>query len=134
MPSRSVKRYSRRKPRRTSRSKRSRRSNARSKSRRGSRVVYLRRSNKPDKKFMVNIDGRTIHFGARGMSDYTKHKDSSRKQRYISRHRKRESWSRSGLKSAGFWSKNLLWNKPSLSSSISAVERRYGLKIRRGRA
>lgn len=82
---------------------------------------------------MVRVDGRTIHFGARGMSDYTKHKDSSRKQRYITRHKKRESWSRSGVKSAGFWAKNLLWNKPSLSGSISSIERRFGLKIKRGR-
>jgi hypothetical protein len=82
---------------------------------------------------MVRVDGRTIHFGARGMSDYTKHKDSSRKQRYISRHRRRESWGSSGIKSAGFWSKNLLWNKPSLNQSIASIERRYNVDIRRGR-
>ena len=30
---------------------------------------------------------KTTHFGAAGMSDYTKHKDKSRKRRYLTRHR-----------------------------------------------
>ena len=30
---------------------------------------------------------RTTHFGARGMSDYTRHKDKTRKARYIKRHK-----------------------------------------------
>lgn len=83
---------------------------------------------------MVTIDGKTIHFGARGMSDYTKHKDASRKQRYMDRHARRESWSGSGIKSAGFWSKHLLWNKPSLTESIRSVENRFGIRIIRRRA
>lgn len=95
--------------------------------------MYLSRSNKPDKKYMVRIDNKTIHFGARGMSDYTKHKDSARKQRYITRHKKRESWSGGGMKSAGFWSKWLLWNKPSMAESIASIERRFNVVIRRGR-
>jgi hypothetical protein len=82
---------------------------------------------------MVSIDGKTVHFGAKGMSDYTKHKDSERKQRYIDRHARRESWSKSGLKTAGFWSRWLLWNKPSLSASIANIEQRFGIDIRRGR-
>lgn len=123
-------------PKRSRSHARKRHSSSRQKSRstkRGKRVIYLSRSNKPDKKYMVRVDGRTIHFGARGMSDYTKHKDSSRKQRYISRHRQRESWSRSGMKSAGFWAKNVLWNKPSLSASKKDIERRFGVKIRSSR-
>jgi len=32
---------------------------------------------------------KTTHFGAAGMSDYTKHKDPERKQRYLNRHRKK---------------------------------------------
>ena len=33
---------------------------------------------------------KTIHFGAKGMSDYTIHKDKERMERYTSRHQKRE--------------------------------------------
>lgn len=83
---------------------------------------------------MVTIGNKTIHFGARGMSDYTKHKDAARKDRYKSRHAHRESWSRAGMKTAGFWSRWLLWNKPSLAASIANVQQRFGIRIVRRRA
>jgi hypothetical protein len=82
---------------------------------------------------MVQIGNKTVHFGAAGMSDYTHHKDADRKERYISRHHRKENWSKSGVKSAGFWSRWILWNKPSLTASIQDTQRRFGLKIRRGR-
>ena len=74
---------------------------------------------------------KTVHFGAEGYSDYTKHKDKERMQRYSARHKARENWAKSGIETAGFWSKWILWNKPSLSASIKDVEKRFGIKIRR---
>ena len=47
-----------------------------------------------------------------GYSDYLKHKDVDRMKLYTDRHRKNENWTKSGIKTAGFWSKYLLWNKP----------------------
>lgn len=92
-------------------------------------IVYLCKSTKSDKKYMVKIDSKTVHFGAAGMSDYTKHKDSERKSRYITRHKKRENWNKSGIKTAGFWSRWLLWNKSSLKSSITDIEKKFKIKI-----
>lgn len=93
--------------------------------------IILRKSNKPDKKFMVRIDDKkTIHFGSKGMSDFTIHKDTERKNRYINRHKKRENWTKSGIKSAGFWSKHILWNKPSIQQSINDTEKRFNIKIK----
>ena len=46
------------------------------------------------------------------MSDYTKHKDPSRKQRYMNRHKSREDWTKP--MSAGALSRYILWNKPTL--------------------
>lgn len=96
-----------------------------------SRTIHLYRSKKKDKKWSVYVDppGKTIHFGAAGMSDYTKHKDSARMKRYSKRHARNEKWGCSGITTAGFWSKNLLWNKPSLSASAKDIERRCGVKI-----
>ena len=50
--------------------------------------VVIKKSTKAEKKYMaIFYDGKrrvkTTHFGAAGMSDYTKHKDKKRKQRYI---------------------------------------------------
>ena len=95
-----------------------------------SRVITLQKSTSPDKKYMARIDNKTVHFGAKGYSDFTKHRDMSRKKRYISRHRSRENWTKSGIKTAGFWSKQVLWNKPSFTGSIKDTEKRFGIRIR----
>jgi hypothetical protein len=108
-----------------------RKRNSKQSSKLKSRFITLQKSSSPVKKYMAKIDNKTIHFGAKNYSDYTKHKDRSRMRRYENRHRKRENWKKSGIKSAGFWSKWILWNKPSLSGSIKDTERRFGIKIKR---
>ena len=71
---------------------------------------------------MVNIDGsKKIHFGQAGASDMTQHKDPERKQRYISRHQYHENWTKSGFKTAGFWSTHLLWNNSTIKDSINDI-------------
>ena len=46
--------------------------------------VVLTKSKKPDKKYDARIDGtKTITFGQKGASDFTKHKNPHRKYRYI---------------------------------------------------
>jgi len=44
------------------------------------------------------------------MSDYTLHKDQERKERYLQRHKNDPKT----IDSAGFWARDLLWNKPSI--------------------
>jgi hypothetical protein len=100
----------------------------------GKFIIYFRTSTRADKKWMVTIthgDDRhkTVHFGGAGYEDYTIHKDIERKRRYEARHKERETWTKSGIKTAGFWSKWILWNKPSLSASISDTSNRFGIKI-----
>ena len=92
-------------------------------------IVISKSSNK-NKKYDARIDGRkTISFGAAGMSDYTIHKDDERKQRYLDRHRKNENWA--DYNTAGFYAKNLLWNKKTLSESIKDTNTRFkSLKIK----
>ena len=86
-------------------------------------IVISKSSNK-NKKYDARIDGRkTISFGAAGMSDYTIHKDDERKQRYLDRHRKNENWA--DYNTAGFYAKNLLWNKKTLSDCIKDTNTRF---------
>ena len=99
----------------------------------------LSRSTRSNKKYMVKTpDGKTVHFGGVRDSgvpydDYTVHKDPERKSRYVARHKTNENWRKSGTGTAGFWSRWLLWNKPTLSESVSDTERRFGLDIVRSR-
>ena len=76
-------------------------------------VVITKSKNSSKKKYDARIDGtKTVSFGQKGASDFTKHKDTDRKERYIDRHKAREDWTKSGVKTAGFYSKHVLWNKP----------------------
>jgi hypothetical protein len=79
--------------------------------------IIIKPSTKPDKKYTAVIDDKkSIHFGQSGASDYTKHKDDERKQRYINRHKKNENWS--DPNTAGFYSRWILWEKPTLNEAI----------------
>lgn len=94
-------------------------------------VARLSKSKYDNKKFAVAVsDGRrtkTIRFGDRRYQDYTMHKNPARKLAYQARHFKRENWK--DPFTAGFWSRWLLWNKPSLDQSIKDIQKRFKIKI-----
>ena len=96
------------------------------------KVVSIGQSKAKGKKMMVIIkDGDReykVHFGAKGFEDYTTHKSEERKQRYISRHEKRENWSASGIRTPGFWSRWILWNKPTITESLADVKNRFNIE------
>jgi hypothetical protein len=91
--------------------------------------AYLKKSNRKNKKYMIKIENKTIHFGSKGMSDFTIHKDEDRKNRYIARHKSNENWYASGIRTAGFWSRFFTWNKPTINESISDIEDKFKIKI-----
>ena len=67
-----------------------------------------------------------VSFGAAGMSNYTKHKNATRKQRYIRRHTgKGENWGQPDT--PGALSRWILWNKPSFKDSVADYRRRFNL-------
>ena len=95
--------------------------------------IIIKPSHLADKKFDAIINNKkTIPFGASGMSDYTKHKDIERKNRYINRHKENENWN--DPLTAGFYSKNILWNKPTLNESIKDINKKFknmNIKLKR---
>ena len=93
--------------------------------------VVIKKSSKPEKKLQAvftleNGRKKTVHFGAAGMSDYTKNRDKDRKQRYLKRHRRNENWS--SPMTAGALSRYVLWNKETLGASITDYKKRFNLK------
>ena len=124
MPSRKRSTRSRRTP--------SRRTQGPSKCGKGKKKLSLisrKKSPKKDKKYVASFckNGRIkqTHFGAKGMSDYTKHKDKQRKSRYIQRHKSRENWR--DPTSAGALSRYILWGKPSFRASVADYKKRFKL-------
>ena len=88
--------------------------------------IIIKKSTNIYKKFDAVIDGKKkISFGQAGASDFTQHKNKDRKDRYIDRHRKNEKWGKDGVETAGFMSKNLLWNKPTIEASVNDLNKKY---------
>ena len=86
--------------------------------------IVITRSHLKSKKYNAVIDGKiTIPFGQKGASDYTIHKDEARKERYLKRHRANENWS--NPKSAGFYSRWITWEKPSLAEAVANTNRKF---------
>jgi hypothetical protein len=93
-------------------------------------TVKVSRARNGKHKFTAEFpDGTRVSFGLRGYSDYTLHKDRARMKRYLGRHAGRENWTRSGAKTAGFWSRWLLWSSPSLEGARRKTEKVLGKKI-----
>lgn len=75
---------------------------------------------------MVEYKNKKIHFGAKGYSDYTIHKDPKRKASYIARHKPTENWN--DPSSAGFWSRWILWNEPiSIEANMKLIHKQFPL-------
>lgn len=99
-------------------------------------VYILCKSTRKDKKYMVmdTEKGDIIHFGSKNNKDYiiyneeNKYMANDKKRAYIKRHSKlNEDWT--NIKTAGFWSRWILWNMPTLDESIKNVEERFNIKI-----
>ena len=88
------------------------------------------KSTRQGKKHMAKVqskDGtKTVHFGATGYKDFTQHKSEDRKANYLARHKANEDWT--DPKTAGFWARHLLWNRPSLQASAREL-RSKGLQV-----
>ena len=77
------------------------------------------------KYYIITKSEKKIYFGQAGASDMTQHKNEDRKNRYILRHQKNEEWGKSGIDTAGFWSRWLLWNKPTIRESYEDIKNRF---------
>lgn len=89
--------------------------------------LTLLKSDKPDKRLMVKIGDKTVHFGDKYGSTYIDHKNDELQKAYIARHKVNENWN--DINSAGFWSRWLLWNMKTLDESIKDIEKRFNVDI-----
>ena len=90
------------------------------------KYYYPYKSDRPDKKYyIITKDNKRVYFGQASASDFTHHKNEDRKNRYILRHQKNEDWGKSGIDTAGFWSRWLLWNKSTIRESYQDIKKRF---------
>ena len=96
--------------------------------------IILRKSKKAGKKYRVSIPDfegkrKTLYFGKNGCPDFTFHHDEKKKSYYINRHKSKENWELSGIYTAGFWSRWLLFNRISINESVKDIQQRFGITI-----
>ena len=91
-------------------------------------MIIITKANAPKKWTAHFPDGHRVSFGAAGYEDYTIHHDKERMLRYLTRHQRRENWS--DPYTAGFWSRWLLWSKPTMKEAIKETEKHLKQKIR----
>jgi hypothetical protein len=94
------------------------------------KLLKIVKSNKPEKKMMAVFESdsgrtKTIHFGSRGMDDYTITKDKEQMERYLKRHKSAENWSKAD--SAGALSRYVLWSATTLEQGIRNYKNRFNL-------
>jgi len=94
------------------------------------RLKTIRKSHRREKKWdaVFDKDGKEkiVPFGQKGYSDFTKHKNVTRRNRYLKRHSGMgEHWNKPDT--PGALSKWILWNKPTLRASISDFKKRFNL-------
>ena len=88
--------------------------------------VVIQKSHLPHKKLEAVIYGKkTVPFGSKNASDFTLHQDVERTARYVNRHKKNEDWTKSGINTAGFYSKHVLWNKDTIQKSVNDLNKKY---------
>jgi len=99
-------------------------------------TFYLHKSDKPEKKYYVQFENpdsgrlKKIYFGAAGYPDFIlSGGDEERKKRYLKRHSRMGENYNNPYSGAGFWAKWILWNKPSVQSSINDTKKRFNIKI-----
>ena len=90
--------------------------------------VIIQKSTNKNKKFMANVNGKLIHFGAAGYEDYLQHNNEMRRERYIKRHEKRENWN--DPTTAGFYARWVLWNKETIDESMRDINKRFNLNVK----
>jgi hypothetical protein len=99
--------------------------------------LKLNRSDKPEKKYYVELEGdsgrtKRIYFGDSNSKDYTLFsalERDERRRRYIDRHRRTEDWTSTGVETAGFWAKHILWgDTPSVQQNLRRTLSRFNLR------
>lgn len=93
------------------------------------KFYYLKKSTRKNKKYdlFTNENVYLLSFGDSRYEDFTIHKDENRKENYIIRHQKNEHWG--NIKTAGFWSRWVLWNLPTIKASLADIENKFGIIV-----
>jgi len=88
-------------------------------------------SRRQSKKWTITTpQGKKIHFGAKGYMDYTESQDKARQMNYIIRHEATGTEQWNNPQTAGFWSRWLLWERPSIEEAIENIRKKFKILVK----
>jgi hypothetical protein len=88
----------------------------------------LKKSTRADKRFAIDMGGMMEHnFASKGAETFIDHKDEKKKKAWIARHKNDKNYN--DMHSAIYHSKNLLWNKATLTEAIKDYEKRHKVTL-----
>ena len=92
-------------------------------------MIEVTKSSATGKKYTATMpSGKKVHFGAKGYQDFTQHGDEARRKNYLARHGgSGQDWG--DRETAGYWSRWLLWERPTLAGAAAAL-RKKGVKLK----
>jgi hypothetical protein len=93
------------------------------------KLISIKKSTNKNKKmmaiFLSDFGPHIVHVGATGYEDFTTTRDEAKKDAYIKRHQVREN--HNNPYTAGSLARWILWNKPTIKSSIADYKERFKL-------
>jgi hypothetical protein len=96
-------------------------------------VIVVKRSDVLGKKWQINIPRhwgtQIIYCGNTRSPDYTDHKNLSLAVCYHRAHYQDEDWSPAANGQENFWTRWLLWNKPTVREAIVDMTDKFGFKF-----
>lgn len=92
------------------------------------KTYVLRKSNKKGKRFEIIMGDHSHHFGSDVGKTFIDGRSQKEKEAWIARHKNDKNWDNkhSGI----FFSRFLLWNKPSLKEAIKDYEKKHSIRIK----
>lgn len=102
--------------------------------------AHVQVSTRKDKKLMVDLTftskagsvrRKRVHFGGvrRNGTWYDDFTTGGDRDAYLKRHATNEDWSLSGIESAGFWSRWVLWEGLTYAAALRALSRQTGIHV-----
>ena len=91
------------------------------------RFISLKHSTKPNKKYVIEFSEpkKTIHFGSKTGITYLDHKDKTKRENYLKRHKVNENWDDVN---AGSLSAFLLWGPTTdINTNLTKYLKRFAI-------
>lgn len=89
--------------------------------------MILEKSPRKDKRFVIQIDNKKIHFGSKNGFTYIDGADNKTRENYIKRHKVNEDWN---TINAGSLSRYILWgDNRDINKNLNAFLKRFNLFV-----